>query len=211
MDELIPLFLKGATIGFSAGIAPGPLTLLVITRTIQSGLRDGIKVAAAPVLTDIPIVALCVVILDRAKDIPIILSGIAFAGGLALLKMALMHWRSSSLDINAPAKPGGALLAGVIANFLNPHPYLFWMTVGVPMILQSRTTGGYVASAGSFMCGMFLVMISTKLALALVAQSFRSTLQGPAYRLLNRLSAVALVFFAIAFAREGLRQLGVPL
>ena len=49
--------LTGLTLGFAAGISPGPLMTLVITRTLERGLGAGLRVAVAPLLTDLPIIA----------------------------------------------------------------------------------------------------------------------------------------------------------
>ena len=43
-------------LGLAAGFAPGPLLVLVISETLQHSTRAGIKVAFAPVITDLAIV-----------------------------------------------------------------------------------------------------------------------------------------------------------
>jgi len=43
--------------GFNAGISPGSLSTLIIAQTLRHNLREGMKVAIAPILTDAPIVA----------------------------------------------------------------------------------------------------------------------------------------------------------
>ena len=49
--------LFGVVFGLAAGLMPGPLLALVIQQTLRHGPGEGIKVAAAPLLTDLPIVA----------------------------------------------------------------------------------------------------------------------------------------------------------
>jgi len=48
--------LTGAALGLSAGLSPGPLLALVIVQTLTYSVREGVKVAAAPLVTDLPIV-----------------------------------------------------------------------------------------------------------------------------------------------------------
>lgn len=70
----------GAILGLSAGIAPGPLLALVISETLRHGMKAGVKVALAPIISDLPIVALTLYILaklsafnesDRVPDSPL--------------------------------------------------------------------------------------------------------------------------------------------
>ena len=55
---MIAVLLTGAVLGFSAGVAPGPLLVFVISETLRFGVRSGFKVAAAPLITDPPIIVL---------------------------------------------------------------------------------------------------------------------------------------------------------
>ena len=45
----------GILLGLSAGFAPGPLLTLVIAQTLKHNVREGIKVALAPLISDFPI------------------------------------------------------------------------------------------------------------------------------------------------------------
>jgi len=58
--QVIDYFGKGTLLGLAAGFSPGPLTVLVIGETLRHGLRSGLQVAIAPILTDIPIILLIV-------------------------------------------------------------------------------------------------------------------------------------------------------
>ena len=37
-------------------------------------------------------------------------------------------------------KVRASLAKGVSLNFLNPNPYLFWLTIGTPLLLEAHTT-----------------------------------------------------------------------
>jgi threonine/homoserine/homoserine lactone efflux protein len=56
--QVIDYFGKGTLLGLAAGFSPGPLTVLVIGETLRHGLRSGLQVAIAPILTDIPVILL---------------------------------------------------------------------------------------------------------------------------------------------------------
>jgi len=59
----------GLILGLSAGFAPGPLLTLVISETLQHDLKAGVKVALAPIITDLPIIIFTLFILDIGKFI----------------------------------------------------------------------------------------------------------------------------------------------
>ena len=61
----MPYALLGLSLGLSAGLAPGPLLALVIQRSLQNGLASGLRVALAPLITDLPIVALAFFVVGR--------------------------------------------------------------------------------------------------------------------------------------------------
>ncbi|MDY6953588.1 MAG: LysE family translocator, partial [Thermodesulfobacteriota bacterium] len=46
----------GIVLGLSAGFAPGPLLALVISQTLRHNAVEGLKVALAPLVTDLPII-----------------------------------------------------------------------------------------------------------------------------------------------------------
>lgn len=60
----------GLSMGLSAGISPGPLLALVITASLRSGLKGGLLVALAPLITDAPIIILSVVLANRLPRQP---------------------------------------------------------------------------------------------------------------------------------------------
>lgn len=43
----------GAVLGLSSGLSPGPLLALVISETLRHGVKAGVKVALAPIITDL--------------------------------------------------------------------------------------------------------------------------------------------------------------
>ena len=85
--ELNPLLL-GAALGLGAGLSPGPLTTLVIATTLRDGLRGGLQIALAPLLTDVPIIALCIAMLWLLADVAMLSRVIGGLGGCYLLWLA---------------------------------------------------------------------------------------------------------------------------
>lgn len=130
----------GLSMGLSAGISPGPLLALVVTASLRSGLAGGVRVALAPLITDVPIIALAVLLAGSLP--PEALRWVGTVGGLVVIWLGIETLRSAQKAVlpestQLAADPRRELWRGVIANALNPHPYLFWVTVGGPALVSS--------------------------------------------------------------------------
>lgn len=155
--------LQGLAIGFTAGTSFGPLHTLLMNITLSMGWRQGLLIVISPLITDIPIIILMLFILDQLPEsiIPVI----QIAGGLVIFGIAWNLWQqlrkgeydlseSQSLEADLSRE---TLLKGIMVNFLNPAPYIFWGTVNGPLFLAglevSVFTGfGFILSFyGSFL------------------------------------------------------------
>jgi len=198
---------SGIILGLSGGLTPGPLLTLVIAETVKHGFKEGAKVSMAPLLTDLPIVAAAVVLLHFLADIRPLLGVMAFGGSAFLAYLAWEGIRFKGVGVaQAPRRPRG-LRKGVIANFLNPSPYLFWFSIGAPMVLRAADTG--YGSAALFIGGFYLFLVGSKLAVAALVGQSRRFLQSFVYIMVVRLLGVVLVLFAGLFFKDGLSYWGI--
>ncbi len=78
MSQTITYLTMGAVFGLTAGISPGPLLTLVISETIRHNKTEGVKIAVAPLITDIPIVLLTIFILSKMASSDIVLGIMLF-------------------------------------------------------------------------------------------------------------------------------------
>ena len=86
----------------------------------------------APLLTDLPIVCATLFILSRVSRMLPILGVISFLGCLFLIYLGYEGLSFKGVDVDfAKIKPQ-SLKKGVIVNFLNPSPYIFWFTIFWP-------------------------------------------------------------------------------
>ena len=141
MTELITAF----TFGLGAGVAPGPLQAVVITSTLQRGFGAGWRVAMGPLITDAPIIVLSVAVLSSLPDS--YLNGLAIVGGTVLIGLGLWELRNSRAEASEhEAAPGGGdLLRGAAVNLLNPHPWIFWIGAGAPLVVGAWRREPWVA------------------------------------------------------------------
>jgi threonine/homoserine/homoserine lactone efflux protein len=197
--------LAGASLGLSAGLSPGPLLSLVLAQAMTHGTREGVKVALAPLMTDAPILALAWLVLSRLEGRSTLLGLAALAGAVVLSRYAwecLSPQPSQAVDLATAPR---SISRGVVANLLNPHPYLFWLTVGMPTILTAARTG--TAAVVCFIAVFYAGIIGSKVGVAVLAGRFRPFLASRAYRLLMAVLGLSLLYFALTFARQGLALL----
>jgi threonine/homoserine/homoserine lactone efflux protein len=94
-----------------------------------------------------------------------------------------------------------------LANLLNPHPWLFWLTVGTATLAKAMAASGLAAAA--FLGAFYLMLVGSKLLLALMAGRSREWLAGRPYRWVMRALGVLLAVFAALLFREGLKHFAV--
>ena len=95
------------------------------------GTREGIKVALAPLVTDAPILLAAWLVLSRLEGRSWALGIVALAGAVMLTRYAFDCFTPPPPETVGSGRAPHSLGRGVVANFLNPHPYLFWLTVGM--------------------------------------------------------------------------------
>ena len=146
------------------------------------GTREGIKVALSPLVTDAPILLATWLVLSRLTGRPAILGLIALVGAGVLTRYAWDCFRPRRPAPDAPARVPHSLRRGVVANFCNPHPYLFWAAVGMPTLLAAARVGP--ATPILFLATFYATIVSAKICIAVLAGRFRIFLASRAYRLL---------------------------
>ena len=207
MFEVFTFLLSGIVFGLTAGISPGPLLTLVISETLRTNTTAGIKVAVAPLVTDIPIVIVTFLILSRLSDFNLALGLISISGAVFIGYLAYENLFTKEFEFDVGNLTSQSLKKGVITNFLNPHPYLFWFTVGVPTVFKALGIGIYHAIA--FVSGFYVFLVGSKIVVAIVTQRYATFLKSRAYIYVLRVLGVILLFFALSFLREGLELMSV--
>ena len=197
----------GAVLGLAAGLSPGPLLALVLAQSIRFGTREGLKVAAAPLLTDLPIVVLATALVAVAAGTAgWILGAISLAGAVFVAYLGIESIRTTGVQAGRPDEAPRSWARGALVNALSPHPYLFWVAVGAPTLIQAWEEGPLAAAA--FLAGFYACLVGSKMLLAVIAGRSGGRLRGGAYRAVMVVLGALLLLFAVRLAVEGLRLLG---
>jgi threonine/homoserine/homoserine lactone efflux protein len=193
--------------GLAAGVSPGPLLALVIGETIRHDRRMGIRVALAPLITDVPIVLLALFLLSRVAGYGRVLGAISLAGAAFIAYLAWESLTTRGLQTGSISRQPRSFRKGLITNALSPHPYLFWITVGAPVVIRAGESSP--AAALLYVLGFYLLLVGSKVAVAFIVDRSRAWIQGRAYLYVIRGLGVVLAVFALLFLRDGLHLLGL--
>lgn len=186
--------LQGIGLGFSAAVLPGPFLAYLISQTLARGWKRALPAALAPLVSDGPIIALCLFILSQIP--PWFERVLHFAGGAFILYLAygaFKAWRRYDPGIVA-AESGvrGSVLKAALMNTLSPGPYIYWSLVTGPILIRGwRETP--VHGIG-FLAGFYITIVLSLAAIILIFGLARQL--GPnVNRALIGVSAMALFFF----------------
>ena len=198
------LLITGMVLGLSAGLSPGPMLTLVISQTLRHGIREGVKVALAPLLTDTPIVLACLLFLSVFSDMRPALGVISMFGGFYLFYLGLNSIRFKTVDLQEDVDPK-SLKKGLMVNFLNPGPYMFWVSIGGPLVIKTSNTS--LVAAAAFIIPFYVLLVGSKIVVAIVSGRSRNLLKSRHYTIILRILGLVLMGFGVMFLRDGLRYL----
>jgi threonine/homoserine/homoserine lactone efflux protein len=132
---------------------------------------------------------------------------ISILGGLFVLYLAYESLRTKGVELDLEEQTSNAFKNGVITNVLNPHPYVFYMTVGAPMTLKALDQN--VFSAVAFLGSFIFLLVASKVVLAFIVGKSRTFLKGKAYISIMRILGLLLILFSIFLFRDGLKLLSI--
>lgn len=207
MLDFIEYLSLGAFLGLAAGVSPGPLLAVTISETLQHGKWEGIKVAVSPLITDMPIVLAILFVLSHLKGSNFVIGFIAFFGASYLLYSGVEAFKIKPESLELNFEKNDALKKGIIVNFGNPHPYIFWISIGGPIIIRSFTT--HVWAAVFFILGFYSFLVGSKVLVALIVERSKSFISSKYYFSIIRILGIAQIIFGLSFIKLGLNSLKI--
>ncbi|MEN6537259.1 MAG: LysE family translocator [Bryobacteraceae bacterium] len=199
---MLPFLLSGLSLGIVSGLSPGPLLALLISQTLRHGFREGLRVAFAPIISDVPVVLLCLFVLSKVSGLGPALAWMSILGGVFVGYLGYESMRASGLDLGAQRTAPRSLSKAVLINWLNPHVYLFWTMVGAPMLLKGFNRGD--GSAFAFAGGFYVCLVGSKVLVAYLVSRSRNALAGRGYKLTMRILGALLLTVAVWMLGSGI-------
>jgi threonine/homoserine/homoserine lactone efflux protein len=203
MIEEFTFLISGIIFGLTLGMSPGPLLTLVISETLKHDKKEGIKIAVAPILTDLPIVLITLLILSKLTNFDPILGSISILGTIFIGYLAYENISIKKIELDVSEAKTQSIKKGVIANFLNPHPYVFWFIIGAPTVLRAWDVSLF--SAILFILGFYVFLVGSKISIAVIVEKSRFFLKSNIYVYTIRLLGVVLLIFSLMFLIDGLK------
>jgi threonine/homoserine/homoserine lactone efflux protein len=182
----------GLALGFGAGISPGPLLTLVLTSTLERGFGAGLRVALAPLMTDAPIVALSVGAVSSVGE-PV-LRGLALTGGIIVVGLGVHTVAGSARSVSSPQQAvagPGYVWRGILVNLASPHPWIFWLSAGAPLLVAAWRRAPLLGVA--FLAAFYGLLVGSKIAIAWGVARGRERLSPRRRRRLLIAGGIALV------------------
>ncbi|MBI9111245.1 LysE family translocator [Maridesulfovibrio ferrireducens] len=205
--DAIGYMVAGAALGLGAGLTPGPLLTLVLTQTFSHGPKEGAKVAFTPLLTDGPILCMSLLAMSWIKTHPSVMGIISIAGAIVVALFGYDCFKTRAIILPEMNIKPGSFKKGLLTNYMNPHVYIFWATVGAPSTLLASDSG--MLAPVLFLSGFFVCLIGAKITVAYLAGRFRELLSSRTYLIIMRVLGLALFAFALFLLRDGLRFLNL--
>jgi threonine/homoserine/homoserine lactone efflux protein len=196
----------GAVLGFSGGLSPGPLLALVVSQTLQHGTREGLRIAVAPLLTDLPIICIGLMLYSSLGEPDFVLGLVSFIGCAFIGYLGVTSLRQQPVELDLAQGAPRSYLKGALANALSPHPYLFWLSVGVPTMVKAISQSQL--HAVGFVVSFYVCMLGTKMILALFIGRSRNFLTGAGYIWAVKCLGVLLIGFSVVLFYDGLLLTG---
>jgi threonine/homoserine/homoserine lactone efflux protein len=188
--------LQGVGYGLAAAAQPGPFQTYLISHTLTKGWKHTLPAAFAPLVSDGPIIAVCLFLLSQ---LPAWFERFLYiVGGLFLLYLAYGAYRSwKHFDLTLPdleVETRQSILKAALINTLNPNPYIFWSLVTGPILLSGWRESPFYGLG--FMAGFYGTMIPGFATIIIVFASARQL--GPKVnRALLGVTAIALFCFGL--------------
>ncbi len=202
---MIETLIVGITLGVYAAFSPGPLFALLISQTIKHGFNEGAKVAFAPLITDLPIIIVSLLFLSIIAGYAKLLGIISIIGGLYLGYLAYKSFKTHDLIEELEFESPRSLKKAVTVNFLNPSPYIFWVTVGGPLIITAYS--GNAISPVIFILSFYTFLVGTKIIISYLTGLSRNFIIGKTYTYMTKILGLLLLIFAFYLLVQGLMLL----
>lgn len=193
--------LQGIGYGLAAAVQPGPLQTYLISQTLTRGWKRALPLALAPLISDGPMVTICLLVLSQVPEW--FQRVLYIVGGLFVLYLAygaFKAWQNFDLGIpQAESTPQRGVFKAALMNIFNPGPYIYWTLVAGPILLAGWREAP--ANGLGFLLGFYLTLVGGFAATVL--------LFGTAAKLGPKVNRALLGISVIALLGFGLYQLGL--
>jgi len=187
----------------SGALAPGPLFFTNITHGVKSGARGGLAFSVGHTIFELSLVLVLAFTVQMVVGEPWIKLVVGVVGGAALLVFGLLQIREAmtskpAISSESRGQSRNALLLGTLFTALNPYFIIWWLTVGLTLIvnaLELASLAGVVIMYVSHVWMDYAWLTGT----AYLAKKGTSLVGSQGYRILMIIFGIILIFFGLYF------------
>ena len=95
----------------------------------------------------------------------------------------------------------------LLSTLGNPHPYIFWLSIGGPIIFKSLNV--QVLATILFLFGFYFSLVGSKVTIALIVEKSKSFIKSKYYFSIIRGLGIAQILFGLTFIKIALDSLEV--
>jgi threonine/homoserine/homoserine lactone efflux protein len=200
--------------GFALGAAPGPVQLLILSRTARRGFGGGVRVMLGANLTLLAILVALAVGVSAAEPSATALRALRVVGGLVLIALAANELRTlvSGRALVARSRSDGAAaertlsptLVGIVAVLVNPGAWIFFATTAASILATTSSQRGTTAAIVTAVC-IAAGVSASDLSLTLLGSGGRRLLGDRGLRAVRTVLAVGLLVVGVVFVWQGVR------
>lgn len=206
MNSIPGVFFTSFALGFTGAVVPGPLLAVVVTGAGRRGFWAGPVAVAGHGLLELALGLVLLAGLAPLAASPQLVAAVSLMGSAVLLWLGAALLRDlvgvkEDLTLQ-PGSGSGSFLGAMGATISNPYWSLWWLTVGLELILLSRRLGA--PGFASFYLGHLMSDLVWYSLVALGIVWGRRFLSGRQFRVLLVICAVSMIGFAVYFAVLGL-------
>lgn len=211
MDNPLSIFMTSFALGFTGAVVPGPLLAVVVTGTGRRGFWAGPISVAGHGLMELTVALVLAAGLVPFANSNSLLATVSLAGAVGLFFFGFKLTRDvGKLNPQTTEASGvslGPMAGGIVATVSNPYWTLWWLTIGLELVLLSVRMGR--TGFASFYVGHVL---SDLVWYTLVSGGIvfgRQVLKESHFRLLLFLCAFSMFGFSAYFGLNGIRLLSL--
>lgn len=205
---MIEALLTGLTLGLLLAISIGPIIFAIIKQSLNNGHKGGFLFVAGVSFSDILLVLVCNLLtslFDQAVKHQTLI-GICGSSFLLIMGVYTLFFKKVMIDDTGAIQEKvfkkrhliGIFMSGFFMNMLNPGVFIFWLAATTKVHTQVVGMLHPVRYLITVYATCLLFVLSTDIAKVLLAGKIRPKLTPHNLHIINKISGIILVVFALS-------------